>query len=89
MLVLNGPPNKERYVAEIHNLLAFNCGTLCVRGRPRASARELARALGGAQFGARSVIINEALVSLKNNYTLVERFSVAAPAGGAQLGAEL
>ena len=79
MLVLNSPPNKERYVAEIRNLLTFQCGCLCVRGRPRASARELARALGGAQFGARSVLINETLVSLKSNYTLIERISAAPP----------
>jgi hypothetical protein len=72
MLVIRLPPNKERYIAEVRNLLAFRMSFL-IEGRPRASAFELQRALGGTRIGARSVVVGQTIVSLKANYTLIER----------------
>ena len=73
MLVVRVPPNKERYIAEVRNLLAFR---ICFRieGRPRATAWELQRALGGVWIGARSLILRGAIVSIRDNYTLIQRF---------------
>lgn len=72
MLMVRMPPNKERYIAEVRNLLAFRM-SFRVEGRPRASAFELHRALGGTRMGARSVVVGQTIVSLKANYTLIER----------------
>lgn len=76
MIVVAMPPNKERYIAEVRNLLAFR---ICFRieGRPRATAWELQRALGGVRIGARSLILRGAIVSVRDNYTLIQRFGTS------------
>ncbi len=72
MLVVGLPPNKERYIAEVRNLLAFR---MCFRieGRPRAKAWELQRALGGVRMGTHTVFIGSTVVTVRTNCTTLER----------------
>lgn len=80
MIVVAMPPNKERYIAEVRNLLAFR---VCFRieGRPRATAWELQRALGGSWIGARSVILQGTIVSVRDNHTLIQCFGSSSSDG--------
>jgi hypothetical protein len=66
------PPTKERYIAEVRNLLAFRLG-FRVCGRPRATASELQRALGGVRMGTHTVFIGSTVVTVRTNCTTLER----------------
>ena len=72
MLYFDLPPTRDRYVAEVRNLLAFHCKPFCIVGPPRASVWELQREIGGARLGRRCLVVGWSLVRLKSRYTVIE-----------------
>jgi hypothetical protein len=41
MLIFSCPPTKERYLAEIKNLLKFKTRPICIMGKPRANINQI------------------------------------------------
>lgn len=74
MFYFDLPPTHDRYIAEVKNLLNMRCRPLCILGQPRASLRELRRALGGWKYASNALVIGESVVALSNEYTVIYDF---------------
>ncbi len=67
MLIFFCPPTKERYLAEIKNLLNFKTRPLCIVGTPRASVYQICSYLKiPLSFHNHCYIENSEIVVLKN-----------------------
>lgn len=73
MLFFNMPPNGERYVAELNNLLEFETRPLCIRGTPRVHIWELRKQLNGRKNDKNSFIVKNSKITLHQNFTLIEK----------------
>jgi len=47
MIFLDAPPTRDRFVAEVHNLIRLRTRPICLAGAPRASTRAVAREFKG------------------------------------------
>jgi len=74
MLCFDMPPTRDRYVAEVRNLLAFDCRPICIVGRPRASLRELRVALGGARHTTHTFLVGGSVVALSSDCTVLYEY---------------
>ena len=78
MLYFDMPPTKERYVAEIKNLLAINTRPLCIAGRPRVYIWELRQLLRGKRKCNKSFVVGSNVITLDRNFTYITLFTKAA-----------
>lgn len=75
MLTFDMPPTKDRYIAEIKNLLEFDTRPLCIDGRPVFHIKTLCKRLNGKLGPHNSCVVKNTRISLINNVTILEKNS--------------
>lgn len=73
MLYLNMPPTKDRYIAEIKNLLCINARPFCIQGAPRVHASRLCRILHGVKVDKNSFLVGSTLIIVLKDGTFLEK----------------
>lgn len=71
MIFISLPPTRERYLAEIRNLLGFRCRPFYIMGKPRASFCELKQALKGVAIGKNALRVGNSTVEISSKGTYV------------------
>jgi hypothetical protein len=71
MIFLSLPPTRERYVAEVRNLLTFRCRPICMVGPPRARLWELREALRGLALSKIAFRVGSSVVVVTKNGTYI------------------
>jgi len=65
------PPTRDRYVAEVRNVLNLWSRPVCIVGPPRASALELSFELGGRLLSGSLFRVDRTLVRVGSDHTLI------------------
>lgn len=71
MIYFQQPPSRDRFVAEVRNILRFRTRPVCILGKPRASAKELCLALGGERLSRGSFWSGGSLVIVEDDCTVI------------------